>query len=155
MNIKIETCFTEQQKDSVLRLWNEEYPQKLQYSSVSEFDHYLDGLADKKYFFLVDDQEDIRGWAASFIRDQERWFAILLSGTLQGQGFGTMLLNEIKKAESHLFGWVIDENKELKANGELYQSPLYFYKKNDFIIQTDIRLESEKMSAVRIEWTKQ
>ncbi|MDJ1506896.1 GNAT family N-acetyltransferase [Xanthocytophaga agilis] len=153
MHITIQKGITDLQKASVLKLWNEEYPQKLQYASVAEFDKYLDGLEDKTHFLLREDEEII-GWAATFKRDEQRWFAILISSVVQGKGYGKKLLNALKEHETHLLGWVIDHNKDSKANGMPYCSPLVFYEKNGFVIQPEIRFESEKMSALRIEWKK-
>jgi hypothetical protein len=152
MKIITLTNFTVQQKESVFKLWNEEYPNKLQYSNLQEFDNYLNALFEKKHYLLLDEYDDIVGWASVFSRENARWFSLILSSANQGVGYGTILLNELKKEEKHLFGWVIDHNNDIKANGNPYLSPLIFYRKNNFIIHSSIRLELEKISAVKIEW---
>jgi len=53
-----------------------------------------------------------------------------------------------------LNGWVVDGERYIKSNGEKYLSPLEFYKKNDFEILVGERLETEKISAVKIKWKK-
>ena len=49
-------------------------------------------------------------------------------------------------------GWVIDNDAEMKLDGKPYRSPLSFYQKRGFKIHRDIRIETEKLSAVKIEW---
>ncbi|HEX7869633.1 MAG TPA: hypothetical protein VF455_05905, partial [Chryseobacterium sp.] len=78
----------------------------------------------------------------------------ILSENLHGKGRGTKVLNELKQNKNELNGWVIDHSNDRKINGEFYKSPLEFYKKNEFEVLSDIRLELEIMSAVKIKWTK-
>lgn len=155
MKIQIQKDITARQKQSILKLWNEEYPIKLHYTTIAELDKYLDGLIDKTYFLLINNKEEITGWATTFIRENQKWFSILLQSSIQGKGYGKMLIDKLKEKEDSLLGWVIDHNEEVKANGSIYYSPLPFYEKNGFVVQPEIRLESDKMSAVRIEWKKQ
>ena len=75
-------------------------------------------------------EEKIKGWYFDFNRDSEKWFAMILDASIQGQGFGRQILNQAKEKESELNGWVIDHNNDLKANGEYYKSPIGFYLKN-------------------------
>ncbi len=58
------------------------------------------------------------------------------------------------KKRGNAFVWAIDHNNDIKANGRIYLSPLNFYKKNNFIIHANTRLELEKISAAKIEWLK-
>jgi hypothetical protein len=53
-----------------------------------------------------------------------------------------------------LNGWVIDHNNDKRKDGLIYISPLKFYEKCGFEIQSDIRLELDNISAVKIKWTK-
>ena len=96
----------------------------------------------------------ILGWAFKFERENQKWFAIILSEIIKQKGLGRKMLNELKKEEQVLNGWVIDHNKDKKKNGEQYVSPLKFYEKCDFEILVDQRLELDKISAVKIKWTK-
>ena len=62
------------------------------------------------------------------------------------------MINEIKKNNTNLKGWVIDQENEVKQNEEIYKSPIPFYIKNGFEVLPDIRIENEKMSGVKIYW---
>lgn len=95
----------------------------------------------------------ILGWALKFERENEKWFAIILSEIIKGKGLGRKMLNELKKEEQVLNGWVIDHNNDKKKNGQLYVSPLKFYEKCDFEIIVNERLELDKISAVKIKWS--
>ena len=152
MKISVQDSLTDSQTQAAYQLWNAEYPAKLQYAGITDFINYLDNLEDKTYFLLIDENNILLGWSATFLRDKERWFAIILNSTVQGKRFGTGILNEIKKHEPHLVGWVIDKAGELKSNGSHYTSPLAFYLKNGFKILEHHRLESDKISAVKISW---
>jgi alpha-D-ribose 1-methylphosphonate 5-triphosphate synthase subunit PhnI len=152
----IQTNVLDQQvKQQVLDLWNSEYPEKLAHNSLTEFDNYLQNLTNLKHFLLSNDTNFIFGWALTFDRENEKWFAIILSEKIKGKGYGRKMLDKLKQEESILNGWVIDHNNDKKKNGLIYDSPLMFYVKCGFEIQTDIRLELEKISAVKIKWTKE
>jgi hypothetical protein len=154
MQIISTTYLTDSQKESAYNLWNNEYPQNLQYKNITEFDAYLNGLFEKKHYLLINEQEIIAAWALTFIRNAEKWFAVIINSEIHGKGYGTMILDEIKKDETQLSGWVIDHERDAKANGQKYRSPLIFYKKIHFDILPDCRLESETISAVKIVWKK-
>ncbi|MCX8524014.1 hypothetical protein OF897_08765 [Chryseobacterium formosus] len=143
---------TPEQKENILQLWNNEYPEKLAYKSIDGLESYLEKLNEVNHFLLVNDEENIHGWAITFVRDSETWFAIILSENLHGKGWGTKILNELKQNKNELNGWVIDHGNDKKINGEFYKSPLEFYMKNEFEVLPDIRLELEIMSAVKIKW---
>ncbi|MBO3700519.1 GNAT family N-acetyltransferase [Fabibacter sp. E12] len=141
------------QKTSVIALWNKEYPIQLHYQTEEEFDKYLDQLTDISHYLISTDQGEIKGWANTFNRDNEKWFAIIIGSSLQGKGYGHKLLSEIKKMNRELNGWVVDHNDYQKLDGSPYQSPLLFYTKNDFKVLPSKRIEST-VSAVKIHWTK-
>jgi GNAT superfamily N-acetyltransferase len=140
------------QKHSIIRLWNAEYPAQIQHSGIDSFDEYLSSKGNLQHYLLTDDNENIKGWLATFMRDGEKWFALLVDGSEQKKGYGTMLLNKVKEFENEINGWAIDREKDVKSNGETYLSPIRFYLKNDFEILNDVRLETETMSAVKIKW---
>ena len=142
------------QKSQISRLWNNEYPKSLNFADATGFDNYLAGLSDPVHYLLEAENGKILAWACKFIRAEEKWFAIILDEEIQGQGKGRAMLNALKKDEHGLTAWVIDKEDALKLNGETYNSPLNFYLKNDFITIPEIRLENEKMSAIKIIWTK-
>lgn len=142
-------------KNELLTLWNNEYPEKLSYRNLIEFDEYLKNLNKLKHLLLIGNNDEINGWAFSFDRENERWFAIILSEKQQGQGVGRKMLDKLKLNEKELNGWVIDHNNDKKPNGKTYNSPLEFYHKCGFIVVSDKRLESEKITAVKIKWTSE
>ena len=155
-NLKIitTTSLSEEQKTQVLDLWNREYPEKLCYNSLADFDEYLEKLTNHQHFLLINNENKILGWAFTFNRENEKWFAIIVAEELQGKGFGRKMLDQLKEHESVLNGWVIDHHNDLKKNGKFYQSPLKFYEKCDFEILNDERIELPKISAVKIKWAK-
>ncbi len=142
------------QKEQILQLWNNEYPEKLTYKNMAGFESYLEKFNEVKHFLLANNDEKIQGWAVTFKRENETWFAIILSENLHGKGWGTKVLNELKQNKKALNGWVIDHSDDKKSNGSFYKSPLELYLKNDFEVLSDTRLELEIMSAVKIKWKK-
>ena len=152
MEIQNQENLTDWQKQQVIALWNEGYPRQLNYSCMAEFDTYLNALPDKKHYLLLAN-DSVIGWALTFIRDDERWFAIVLSAAIQGQGFGTALLTELKNREDSLRGWVIDHEEDVLANGMPYRSPMAFYKKHHFEVIEDCRIDTE-LKGVKIVWIK-
>lgn len=148
------TRLSQTDKKAIFTIWNNEYPEKLNYASFSDFENYLHNLSDQSHILLVDENKNIKGWYFDFIRDKEKWFAIILDSQVKGIGFGTKILNFAKSKEKVLNGWVIDHNKDKKKNGKIYESPLNFYLKNGFKKLSGQRLELDKISAVKIKWTK-
>jgi hypothetical protein len=140
------------QKQAVIELWNEEYPAQLKYEHMEDFDRYLDALSDKTHLLGIDDTGRVIGWALSFIRNGERWFAIIIHRTAQAKGKGAAMLGALKARGERLAGWVTDHERYQKSDGTPYPSPLGFYLRNGFTVRQDVRLELEKLSAVRIDW---
>ena len=143
-----------EQKNSLMQLWNNEYPAKLNLKTIEDFELYLNGLSETKHYLLLDDSDEIQGWTFTFLREDENWFAIILNREIHGKGIGSLLMHEIKKNNTSLNGWVIDQENEIKLNATFYKSPLQFYIKNDFIVCSEIRIENEKLSAVKINWKR-
>lgn len=141
-------------KEEVLNLWNNEYPAKLSYKTLQDFEIYLEKLTEQSHILMINKNEEIKGWYFDFIRENEKWFAIILDSKLHGKGLGTRILNIAKENEIDLSGWVIDHNSDIKKNGEIYRSPMEFYLKNGFKRLKTVRLELEKISAVKIKWRK-
>ena len=142
------------QKQEICDLWNNEYPEKLNYRNLADFENYLKNLSIQSHIIMVDKDQNIKGWYFDFIRENEKWFAIILDSKFQGKGLGKKMLNLVKEKESELNGWVIDHSNDKKQNGEIYESPLSFYLKNGFEILMKNRLENEKIYAVKIKWKK-
>lgn len=141
-------------KSQILELWNNEYPEKLNYKSVADFDVYLKNLTEQSHIVLVDENKNVKGWYFDFMRQDKKWFAIIIDSAQQGKGFGTKLLHLAKNKETELNGWVIDRKEGKKRNGEAYTSPLAFYLKNGFQVIPEIRLELETLSAIKIQWNR-
>jgi GNAT superfamily N-acetyltransferase len=141
-------------KKEILNLWNDEYPEKLNYQTLSEFEKYLENLTEQSHILMKSENQSIKGWYFDFVRENEKWFAIILDSNFHGKGFGTKLLSLGKEKKSELNGWVIDKQDDKRKNGELYKSPLNFYLKNGFEKFDNERLELEKISAVKIKWKK-
>ena len=68
-----------EEKQSLFELWNSEYPEKLVYNELSEFENYLNGLSKLKHFLLTDDLNKLQGWAFNFEREEENWFGIIVN----------------------------------------------------------------------------
>ncbi|NVJ45722.1 MAG: GNAT family N-acetyltransferase [Cytophagia bacterium] len=145
---------SEEQKTQIYEIWNVEYPSKIGYKHISEFEAYLDKLVDQHHILALDEHEKVLGWFFDFIRNEERWFAIILDSSLHGKGVGSKMLDLAKSSNTVLNAWVTDHNTDLKRNGEYYQSPLQFYIKNGFEVLTDVRIETDILSAVKIRWNK-
>jgi hypothetical protein len=88
------------------------------------------------------------------MRENEKWFVIILDSKIHGNGFGTEILELARQNENELNGWVIDHSNERKRDGELYVSPLNFYLNSGFKKLSENRLELDKISAVKIKWGK-
>ena len=154
MKIERTQNLTNDQKKIIIRLWNAEYPAQLAYNSVKDFNDFLSKLGEPIHFLLFDEVENLKGWLASFTRNGEIWFSMIVDTSIQKKGFGTRLLNEVKKFEDEINGWAVADDKYLKNNGEKYLSPIEFYRKNNFEILTGEKLENEKISAIKIKWKK-
>lgn len=140
------------QLEAILKLWNAEYPQRLGLASVTELEHYFTALKDQKHFLLTRNGV-IQAWAFSFSRDSETWFAVIVDGACQGKGIGQQLIRRLQAGNPRLNGWVIDADTEPKADGTTYRSPLSFYLRYGFRSIPEVRLETDKLSAVKIMWT--
>ena len=153
MNIITTNELNESQKQAIYHLWNNEYPARIGYTSISDFDDYLNNLNSQKHYLFADDG-NIKGWMFTFTRDEESWFAIILDSDIHGKGYGTQLLDMIKATTGKLNGWAVDHDNDVKHDGSVYKSPLDFYLKNNFVVNPGIRLDTEKISAVKISWKK-
>ncbi|MEZ4899634.1 MAG: hypothetical protein R2806_22505 [Saprospiraceae bacterium] len=148
------SVLTPAQKEQIIALWNQEYPAKIMLSGLADFDQYLSALQDLNHIVLIDRHEVVKGWLAYFSREGERWFAILLDASLQGQGWGTRILDLAKKRNATLHGWVIPDDLELKQIGEVYKSPLGFYVRNDFTVHPEIQSIKKDTLSIKISWYK-
>ena len=154
MNLLKTDFLTPEQTLAVCRLWNAEYPEKLCFDAVADFENYLSKLSDQKHYILNDQHDALLAWALEFTRDAERWFAVIVTTDFHAKGLGTELLNTLKQNNSILNAWVIDHDTDLKLNGTVYKSPLAFYVKNGFEVLDTTRLNTDVIKAVKIRSTK-
>lgn len=154
MRIERTPDLTAEQKETITRLWNAEYPENINYAGAAEFEEFLNKQTNRQHFLLFDENENLKGWLMTFTRDGERWFSVIIDGTDQKKGYGTTLLNEVKRFESEIHGWVVAHDDYLKSNGEKYRSPIGFYRKNGFAVLDDVKLEKQDFTLVKIKWTK-
>jgi len=152
MNITITKQLNPFEKNELMALWNAVYPENLYYHKLEDLDHYFDGLKGIQHYLIKDAAFKIIAWAFTFYREEANWFAILIDQAFQKKGIGSELLSALKKDNTMLYGWVIDEPSYYLKNGENYLTPLPFYLKNNFVICAGIRLETDKISAIKIEW---
>ena len=142
------------EKHQIFDLWNNEYPRNLVYENLEQFQDYLNELKDQYHIILLDENEQLIGWYFDFLRDGQRWFAAILDSKFQGEGYGTKLLNLARQKRTELNGWVIPSADYIKYNGEAYRSPLEFYNKIGFKVHRNIKLETDKISAIKISWSR-
>lgn len=152
MKVVQRDIFSEEEIEILWQLRNNEYPIQFGHETFQEFEAYINAISEIKNYLLIDAKKEIQGWAYTFFRDDEIWFAIMLNYQFQGKGYGRVLLEELKNNNKILNGWVIDHENDFKRNKENYKSPLKFYLSNGFSVLNDIRLENEKISAVKINW---
>lgn len=150
MNIQQTKQLTEQQFQQINQLWNNEYPVTLK----DRFGLLLEGVENYTHYLIEDEQKTVVAWAVDFEKDNEIRFSIIVDSKQQGKGLGRLLINRLKEEVNEFYGWVIDHNNDLKANGEYYQSPLSFYEKHDFEVLQDVRVDTEMLKAVKIKWAK-
>jgi GNAT superfamily N-acetyltransferase len=151
--IRQTTALNNFEMKQVLALWNSEYPEKLAYPSLTAFEQYLQKLSHLTHYIVTTKENVMLGWALKFERDNEKWFAIIIAEVIKGRGLGRRMVNELKKEEEELHGWVIDHNEDKKINGQDYVSPLSFYEKCGFETLRADRLELDVISAVKIRWS--
>lgn len=154
MRIVNKTSLSIDDKQTILDLWNQEYPRDLRLDSLDAFDKYLEALSNCNHVLLVNENEKIEGWLMDFDRDMERWFVMILSHLIHGEGYGSQLLNEAKSRNTSLCGWVIENDSYIKHDKTNYRSPLSFYTKNEFELHREKRLTSKHISAIKINWSK-
>lgn len=154
MKILQKNNLSEVEKNTIFQLWNAEYPAKLSYANIGEFEEYLSKLNNINHYFVYDENDAVMAWANAFERENEKWFAIIIHSSYQNKRIGSQLLNHLKTIENKLSGWVINHDTDLKNDGNFYSSPLRFYLKNGFSVCEDITIQSEKICAMKIVWEK-
>lgn len=142
----------QREKDAILKLWNNEYPEQIR-TTATTLDAYFEELKPLAHYFLTDGKA-IYGWLFVFMRDGQRWFAMILDRSMHRKGYGSQMLGRAKKDADILYGWVTDHDRYVRKDGTAYPSPLHFYYKNGFKLITGERLEIDMLSAAKIRWTR-
>lgn len=145
MEIHNTKTLTISQLEQINNLWNSEFPVNLE----GRFENLLDKVENYNHY-LIEESNQVQAWAAVFEKDQEIRFSLIVKSSQQRKGLGTLLLNRLKRDLGEFYGWVIDHHDYVKQNGELYNSPLSFYRKNGFEVLDDIRCDSELIIGVKI-----
>ena len=141
-------------KLDIIQIWNREFPIQLQHRDPDSFEKYLSTIAGASHILVLNDEDTVMGWAATFNRHGSKWFLILLDSEIQGKSLGKRIIITLKQMENELNGWVVDHDKDIKEGGMRYQSPLGFYLKFGFEVLEAERLEKDGLSSVRIQWKK-
>ncbi|MEM9052477.1 MAG: GNAT family N-acetyltransferase [Bacteroidota bacterium] len=141
-------------KIALFNLWNNEYPVNLNYPSLENFDHYLSSLEDVTHTFILDENIKIYGWYFDFIREEEKWFGLILDSAIHGKGYGAKMMERAMVKNKELNGWVIEKDDYLLKSGKKYKSPLGFYEKLGFSKIPEEKLNTPNFEAVRINWKR-
>ncbi len=144
----------QQQQFELLKCWNEVYPLNLKFDYLGKMKIYFDGLQKLEYFLLIDSSIPATAFSFRFIRDEELWLAMLIPPAMQGKGYGSILIEELTENINSISAWVVDHERDVKADGSPYISPLLFYLKERFEIQEGVRLETDTISAAKLVWKK-
>ncbi|WGH74169.1 GNAT family N-acetyltransferase [Tenacibaculum tangerinum] len=137
-------------KEQIRLLWNREYPSIIRHKKAKDFEEYLSKLKDKNHLLILE-EENVLGWYCDFIRQEERWFVMILGTKIQGKGIGKKIIESIKNRYKELNGWVVVDESYLKDNNEIYKSPIDFYKKQGFTIFENEKLDSSIINVVKIQ----
>lgn len=140
-------------KQQVFELWNHEYPVDIKQGTLEDMLHYMDGLEGLRHGLILDDTGRCQAWFATYLKDGEHRFIIVVSSAVHGKGYGSFIMEHLKKGLDSLYGWVIDEDRYKKENGQTYRSPLEFYIKQGFEVLEE-RLERQLISAVKVKWER-
>ncbi|MBK7965705.1 MAG: GNAT family N-acetyltransferase [Bacteroidetes bacterium] len=142
------------QQEAFLQCWNAVYPLNLKFDDLGMMQSYFDGLQQLQFFLLVDGSIPAIAFSFRFIRDEELWLAMLMPPSMQGKGYGSILLEELTENVEAISAWVIDHDLDVKADGTPYKSPLQFYLKHGFEVVKGVRLERDTISAAKLVWNK-
>lgn len=134
--------------ETIVHLWNSEYPAILAYKNVEGLKNYLNGLDNAIHYFLSCD--GAFAWSLVFTRENETWFVIIVDRAIQGKGVGKQLLTFVQGEHPEINGWVIDEPGHVKMDGSAYSTPLKFYLNIGFRISQNTQLILPQFKAVKI-----
>lgn len=151
--IDILNKLNEADRNNIFELWNTLYPSQVTFSTYQDFESFLE--ASKKQLNVVhrNDQGILSGWLMVFERDNKRNFVMLISENHQAKGVGRLLVDEMKKREDQVQGWIVTDSTYVRSDGRLYKSPLGFYKKLGFSITND-QWTKKDLRSTKIIWSK-
>lgn len=142
---------TEKQFQLIFLLWNKVYPVAFHFDHWQYLKNYFISYTDHHHILYMNNKS-IEGWWCDFIREDERWFTILVNNDLHKRGIGRSLVELGRKQHKSINGWVIETNELPKIEGDLYQSPMGFYLKMGFE-KTKIHVETNSnIKTVKIRW---
>lgn len=142
------------QELELFHCWNTVYPVNLKFEDLSKMRAYFEALQQVEFFLLVDASIPATAFSFRFVRENERWLAMLMPSAMQGKGYGSILLEELTENKQTISAWVVDHDRDLKADGSPYKSPLSFYLKQGFQIQVGVRLDIDTISATKLVWKR-
>jgi GNAT superfamily N-acetyltransferase len=134
------------------QIWNAEYPGEIRYQNLQEFANYFSALENIQYYIACNEDDIFCGLAFVFIREKERWFAVMIDTNYQNIGIGKQLLLAMQQHEKLLNAWVVFENKYLKQNGKPYLPPIEFYRKYKFIVKKNSTKIIGNLQVVKMVW---
>lgn len=129
-------------------LWNQEYPKNL----MNRFSILLGDATNYRHFILENEAQQVLGWAVLFDKENETRFSKIVGEASKGMGLGSRLMDALKQACPCFYGWVIDNDNDIKNDGSIYRSPLTFYLKHGFEVLSDQRLDTPIIKAVKVKW---
>ena len=154
MRIQEAGILSSDQKVQITDLWNKTFPLSIGLDGIPGLEQYLSELQDHHHLLLIDDKGIVQGWFFDFIREEERWFTVMLSPGVHGKGWGSQLMRQGMAANERLNGWVVNTFDYKTQDGQTYQPPVGFYQKLGFEIHPDIRLELPQINCIKITWYK-
>jgi GNAT superfamily N-acetyltransferase len=139
------------QVEQIDRAWNDEYPIKLN----NRFGILLNDAKSYMHYIIENEKQEVIAWGVMFEKEDERRFSILVVNKYKGQGLGKQLIDAFKNDYPIFYGWVIDHDNDVKANGEKYVSPLPFYLQLGFTILKEQRIDTEVLAAVKVKFVSE
>lgn len=149
VNTKI---LSEHQQSQLFLLWNNESPRIISYEKENDLKKFLAHLIQPRHILLIDKDKNVQGWFVDFLKNDEKWFIVIINSRLKGKGYGSKILTKAKEINSELNGWIINTHEYLLINGNTYIPPIKFYKKNGFEIFPEIMRKTNGLKTIKIRW---
>ena len=138
----------------LMDIWNEVYPKILIKNNLEAFRAELTKYQDYWHIVNYDTEGQVVGWYFDFIREDDRWFGIIIRRDSHGRGIGKELIELAKQKRGRLCGWVFPKSEYLKRDGSHYPSPIPFYEKLGFTTLPEVKLETDTFTLIKIQWEK-